>query len=70
MKPIVLSILAMICYALANVLVEQKFSRLNSLSIMLCYSPVIFLFAFVGLAILAVLCVAHGNTLHGESLPP
>lgn len=47
MKPVIFSTLAMICYALANVLVEQKLSRLNSLNIMLCYSPVIFLFAFV-----------------------
>ncbi len=49
MKPVIysiLAILAMICYALANVLVEQKLSKLNALTIMMCYSGVIFTLTF------------------------
>jgi drug/metabolite transporter (DMT)-like permease len=51
MKPVIYSILAIICYALANVLVEQKLSKLNALTIMMCYSGVIFTLTCIALLI-------------------
>ena len=47
MKTILYSILAMIFYAIANVLVEHKLARLNSLTIIVCYSGVIFTTTFL-----------------------
>ena len=47
MKPVLYSILAMICYALANVIVEQKLARLNTLTIIVCYSGIIFIITLI-----------------------
>ena len=47
MKTVLFSLLAMIFYAIANVLVEQKLARLNSLTIIICYSGVIFITTFL-----------------------
>ena len=45
MKPVIFALVAMVFYAAANVLLENKLSKLNSLTIMVCYSAVIFAFA-------------------------
>jgi drug/metabolite transporter (DMT)-like permease len=42
MKPVIVSVVALLFYALANYLIEQKFSKFNNLTIIACYSAVIF----------------------------
>src|SRR2546428_3684561 len=48
MKPIIFSLVATACYAVCNVLLELKFSKLNQLTLMIVYASVIWLSA-VGL---------------------
>jgi hypothetical protein len=48
-KPVVFSLLAMACYAVASVILEQRFAaRFNNLTIMCFYAVPIFLVGFVG----------------------
>ena len=48
MKPILFTLVATLCYAVCNVLLELKFSKLNALTVMILYASVIWLSA-VGL---------------------
>jgi drug/metabolite transporter (DMT)-like permease len=48
MKPIVFTLVATACYAVCNVLLELKFSKLNALTLMIVYASVIWISA-VGL---------------------
>ena len=48
MKPIIFALVATACYAVCNVLLELKFSKLNQLTLMIVYASVIWLSA-VGL---------------------
>lgn len=48
MKTIVYAILSMFLYAVANLILEYKLSRINNLTIIVCYSAIVF-----GLAILS-----------------
>ncbi len=45
MKPVIFSVLAMLCYAISNVMLELKFSKYNNLTLIVCYGSVIFLSA-------------------------
>jgi drug/metabolite transporter (DMT)-like permease len=45
MKPIFLVVSAMFCYGIANVLMEQKLSRYNSITLIVCYGAVILIMA-------------------------
>jgi drug/metabolite transporter (DMT)-like permease len=47
MKPVIFAIVAMMCYAVSNVLLETKFSKFNNLTLMVCYGAVIWVTAFV-----------------------
>jgi drug/metabolite transporter (DMT)-like permease len=44
----------MICYALANVVVEQRLAKLNSLTIIVCYSGIIFCTTFIAWCIVKI----------------
>jgi len=46
MKPILFTLIATVCYAVCNVLLELKFSKLNALTLMILYASVIGLTAF------------------------
>jgi len=46
MKPILFSLVATGCYAVCNVLLELKFSKLNALTVMILYASVIWISAF------------------------
>ena len=46
MKPILFTLVAAACYAVCNVLLELKFSKLNALTLMIIYASVIWLTAF------------------------
>jgi drug/metabolite transporter (DMT)-like permease len=41
MKPIIFAVLSTLFYAIANVIMENKFSKYNNLTIMICYCAVI-----------------------------
>jgi drug/metabolite transporter (DMT)-like permease len=45
MKPIVFTLIATVCYAVCNVLLEVKFSKLNALTLMIVYASVIWVSA-------------------------
>ena len=45
MKPIVFTLIATGCYAVCNVLLELKFSKLNALTLMIVYASVIWVSA-------------------------
>src|SRR5215470_10811469 len=45
MKPIVFTLVATGCYAVCNVLLELKFSKLNALTLMIVYASVIWISA-------------------------
>src|SRR5215468_10267876 len=46
MKPILFTLIATACYAVCNVLLEVKFSKLNPLTLMIVYASVIWISAF------------------------
>jgi drug/metabolite transporter (DMT)-like permease len=46
MKPILFTLVATACYAVCNVLLELKFSKLNALTLMILYASVIWISAF------------------------
>ena len=46
MKPILFTLVATLCYAVCNVLIELKFSRVNALTLMIVYASVIWISAF------------------------
>ena|SRR5215471_16564806 len=46
MKPILFTLVATACYAVYNVLLELKFSKLNPLTLMIIYASVIWVSAF------------------------
>ncbi len=46
MKPFFFSVLAMVFYALGNVIVESRFSKYNTLALMACYCSVVAFAAF------------------------
>src|SRR5262245_2976071 len=46
MKPILFTLIATACYAVCNVLLELKFSKLNALTLMIMYASVIWISAF------------------------
>ena len=46
MKPILFTLVATACYAVCNVLLELKFSKLNALTLMIVYASVIWISAF------------------------
>ena len=46
MKPILFTLVATACYAVCNVLLELKFSKLNALTVMILYASVIWISAF------------------------
>ena len=46
MKPILFTLVATVCYAVCNVLLELKFSKLNPLNVMIMYASVIWIAAF------------------------
>jgi drug/metabolite transporter (DMT)-like permease len=48
MKPILFTLIATLCYAVCNILLEMKFSRVNALTVMSLYASVIWISA-VGL---------------------
>ena len=52
MKPILFTLVATACYAVCNVLLELKFSKLNALTLMIVYASVIWISA-VGMRQLA-----------------
>jgi drug/metabolite transporter (DMT)-like permease len=45
MKPILFTLVATACYAVCNVLLELKFSKLNALTLMIVYASVIWISA-------------------------
>jgi len=45
MKPILFTLVATACYAVCNVLLELKFSKLNALTVMILYASVIWISA-------------------------
>jgi drug/metabolite transporter (DMT)-like permease len=45
MKPIIFTLVATACYAVCNVLLELKFSKLNPLTLMIVYASVIWISA-------------------------
>src|SRR5690349_15669048 len=45
MKPILFALVATACYAVCNVLLELKFSKLNALTLMIVYASVIWISA-------------------------
>ena len=45
MKPILFTLVATACYAVCNVLLELKFSKLNALTLMILYASVIWISA-------------------------
>ena len=45
MKPILFTLVATVCYAVCNVLLELKFSKLNALTVMIMYASVIWISA-------------------------
>lgn len=45
MKPVIFAVLATLCYAAANLIMDQRFAKYNNLTVMVCYSLVIFLSA-------------------------
>ncbi len=45
MKPILFALVATVCYAICNVLLELKFSKLNPLTVMILYASVIWISA-------------------------
>lgn len=45
MKPILFTLVATVCYAICNVLLELKFSKLNPLTVMILYASVIWISA-------------------------
>ncbi|MDD2657807.1 MAG: hypothetical protein PHD04_04090 [Candidatus Pacebacteria bacterium] len=47
-KPVVFSLLAMLCYAVVNVLFEQKFAKFNNLTLMCVYLVPMLLVGVVG----------------------
>lgn len=47
-KPVLFSLLAMVCYAIVNVLFEQKFAKFNNLTAMCIYPLPILLVGIVG----------------------
>lgn len=50
-KPLVLSLLALLFYSIANVIIEEKFSKFNSLTLMSVYMVPILLVSVFGWAI-------------------
>jgi uncharacterized membrane protein len=46
MKPVLFTLIATACYAICNVLLDVKFSRLNALTLMIVYASVIWISAF------------------------
>ncbi len=50
-KPVIFSILAMACYSIANVLLEQKFTKYNNLTVICVYTLVVLSLAVVGRAL-------------------
>ena len=50
-KPALFAVLAMLFYAIANVVLEQKFSRFNNLTLMCVYVAPIMLVAIIGRAV-------------------
>lgn len=50
-KPVVFSLLAVVCYAIANVLFEQRFAKYNNLTLICVYAVPIFLVGVVGHAL-------------------
>jgi drug/metabolite transporter (DMT)-like permease len=48
MKVIIFSMVAMVCYAASNVILELRFSKYNNLTLMVCYGLVIWLVSLVG----------------------
>jgi drug/metabolite transporter (DMT)-like permease len=48
MKSILFVVVAMMLYALSNVLLEQKFSKYNTFTLMVCYVSVILVVAVIG----------------------
>lgn len=48
MKPVIFALLAMVCYAISNVLLELKFSKYNTFTIMICYLSIVVTFAIIG----------------------
>ena len=47
MKTVIFSVVAMLLYAVSNVLIEQKLSKINNLTIIVCYTSVILVLAIV-----------------------
>ncbi len=50
-KPVIFSLLALLCYSVANVILEQKFSKFNNLTLMCVYMVPILLVASIGRAV-------------------
>jgi drug/metabolite transporter (DMT)-like permease len=48
MKPVIFTLIATICYAIANVLFDLKLSKYNILSTIICYISVILVVAILG----------------------
>ena len=47
MKPLAYTLVAMLFYAMASVALEQKFSKYNNLTLIVCYTSVIFVLAVI-----------------------
>ena len=47
-KPVIFSLLALMCYSVTNVILEQKFSKFNNLTLMCVYMVPILVVAFIG----------------------
>jgi drug/metabolite transporter (DMT)-like permease len=47
MKTVTFSVIAMLLYALTNVLIEQKLSKLNNLTLIVSYTSVILILALI-----------------------
>ena len=47
MKTVVFSILSMLLYAISNIIFEQKLSKMNNLTIIVCYTSVVLVLALI-----------------------